>query len=499
MSVTLGEIVVRTQAGQVRGRQTERVVAFKGIPYAAAPFGANRFKPPQPHQAWDGVRDAIEYGPTVPKGPYPPPFDTILPEPVIAGEECLNLNVWTPDPGAAGLPVLVWIHGGAFANGSSAVPTYDGARFARDGVVAVTINYRLGVDGFLYLGDGISNLGLLDQIAALEWVRDNIRAFGGDPGTVTIAGESAGAMSVTTLMSIPRAKGLFARVIAESGAGHHALTEGTASRVGGYLSEKLGGAASRGAIASLPLNAVYDAQVALSAEVSAASDPVKWGEVSLNGMAFEPVVDGNVLPKLPIDLIRDGAGRDLDLLVGTNSDEYNLFLVPNGMIQAINDDILAMFAAGYGLDPTALGVYRDARPGASAGEIMSAMVTDWFFRIPAIRLAEAHAQGTGANHVYEFCWRSPQYEGRLGACHALEIGFAFDNLDRPGGEPLAGTSPPQALADEMHRSWVAFAATGDPGWERYDPATRMVRRFGAEPRIVADPAARERKLWEGIR
>jgi para-nitrobenzyl esterase len=303
----------------------------------------------------------------------------------------------------------------------------------------------------------------------------------------------------TTLMAIPRAKGLFARVIAQSGAGHHALTEGTASRVGGYLSEKLGGAASREAIASLPLNVVYDAQVALSAERFAAPDPVKWGEVSLNGMNFEPVVDGDALPRLPIDLIRNGAGRDVDLLVGTNADEQNLFLIPNGIVDAINDDMLARLAAGYGLDPTALGVYRAARPGASAGEVMSAMVTDWFFRIPAIRLAEAHAQGTGANHVYEFCWRSPLYAGRLGACHALELSFVFDNLDRPGMEPLMGTSPPQALADEMHRSWVAFAATGDPGWERYDPATRMVRRFGAEPRIVADPAAQERKLWEGIR
>ena len=222
------DTVVRTRQGAVRGTMDEGMAVFKGIPYAAPPFGSLRFQPPRPAEPWDGVREALNYGPTVTKPPYFPPFDAILPEPAIAGEDCLNLNIWTPDPGKVGLPVMVWIHGGAFANGTGAILTYNGSRFARDGVVCVTINYRLGVDGFLYLGDGNANLGLLDQVAALTWVQENIEAFGGDPNNVTIFGESAGGMSIGTLLSMPLAKGLFRRVIAESGAGHHVISPATA-------------------------------------------------------------------------------------------------------------------------------------------------------------------------------------------------------------------------------------------------------------------------------
>src|SRR5438477_4351549 len=218
------DTIVRIEQGAVRGSAAEGVVSFKGIPYAAPPFGLNRFRPPQPVELWSGVRDALTYGPTVLKPPYFPPFDALLPEPVIPGEDCLNLNIWSPDLGQAKLPVMVWIHGGAFANGSGAISWYDGSRFARDGIVCVTINYRLGVDGFLYLDNENANLGLLDQIAALAWVQENIAAFGGDPGNVTIFGESAGGMSVGTLLAMPRAVGLFRRAIAESGAGHHVIS-----------------------------------------------------------------------------------------------------------------------------------------------------------------------------------------------------------------------------------------------------------------------------------
>ena len=246
------ELVVETVHGKVRGGLAGGIASFKGIPFAASPFAVNRMRPPARPEAWDGVRDALAYGPTVPKPPYPKPFDELLPEPVIAGEDCLNLNVWTPAPGRAGLPVMVWIHGGAFVNGSGAVAQYAGDRFARDGVVCVTINYRLGCEGFLFLDDATPNRGLLDQIAALEWVQENIAAFGGDPGNVTIFGESAGAMSVTTLLAMPRAAGLFRRAIPQSGAGHHVLPADTARLVTAELARRLGVAATRDGFAAVP-------------------------------------------------------------------------------------------------------------------------------------------------------------------------------------------------------------------------------------------------------
>ena len=315
------DTVVRTKQGTVRGRAAGGVVTFKGIPYAAPPFGAHRFQPLRPAESWDGVREALTYGPTVPKPPYIPPFDVLFPEPVIAGEDCLNLNIWTPDPGKAGLPVMVWIHGGTFVNGTGAIPTYDGSRFARDGVVCVTINYRLGVDGFLYLGDGSANLGLLDQIAALTWVQENIAAFGGDPNNVTIFGQSAGGMSVATLLSIPRARGLFRRAIAQSGAGHYAISPETARKLGVYLAEKLGIEPTREAFAAVPLDSLLQAQAALSADVFMNPDPALWGEVSANQMPFEPVIDGDILPALPINRISAGAGKGVDVLIGTNTED----------------------------------------------------------------------------------------------------------------------------------------------------------------------------------
>jgi para-nitrobenzyl esterase len=494
------DIDVRTQQGVVRGRIVDGVATFKGISYAAPPFGVNRFQAPRPAESWDGVREALSYGPTVPKPPYFPPFDVLIPEPVIPGEDCLNLNIWTPDPGKAGLPVMVWIHGGAFSNGSGAIPQYDGSRFARDGVVCVTINYRLGADGFLYLSDGIPNLGLLDQVAALAWVQENISAFGGDPNNVTIFGESAGGMSVSTLLSMPRAKGLFRRVIAQSGAGHHVISPATAKRVSQYLAEKLGVEPTREAIAAVPIDRLLQAQVELSADVFELPDPERWGEVAANLMPFEPVIDGDVLPARPIDSIVAGAGAGVDIVVGTNTDEQRLLMVPNGVINFIKMDILAGTVAAYGL-PVAetLATYRATRHDASPGDLLAAIITDWFYRIPAIRLAEAHTKGSGATYMYEFAWRSPMFDGKLGACHALEIPFVFDTLDKERYEALIGTNPPQEIADTMHSAWAAFASDGDPGWPRYDLEQRATMRFDTIPQLVEDPRSEERLLWEGLR
>src|SRR6266566_2992301 len=485
------DTVVRTQLGAVRGATIEGIAVFKGIPYAASPFGARRFQPPQPVEAWNGVRDALTYGATVAKPPYFPPFDVLLPEPAIAGEDCLNLNIWTPDPGKAGLPVMVWIHGGAFANGTGAIPTYDGSRFARDGVVCVTINYRLGVDGFLFLGQGSANLGLLDQVAALTWVQENIAAFGGDPNNVTIFGQSAGGMSVGSLLSMPRARGLFRRAIAQSGAGHHAISSTSAQRIGQYLAEKLDVEPEVEAIA---------AQLALSADVFEHPDPARWGEVAANLMPFEPVIDGDVLPARPIDRIAAGVGAEIDVLVGTTTEEERLFMVPNGVINHINEDVLAGTIAAYGLPvEKTLATYRATRPGAHTGDLHEAIVTDWFFRIPAIRLAEGHVKNNGRTYMYEFAWRSPKFDGRLGACHGLEVPFVFDTLDIGEMENLLGDNPPQQIADAMHSAWVSFATRGDPGWPEYDLRSRATMRFDTTSELVEDPHPAERALWEDLR
>ncbi|WP_322099357.1 carboxylesterase/lipase family protein [Goekera deserti] len=491
---------VRTTAGRVRGVVRGPATVFLGIPYAAPPFGDRRFAAPEPVEPWEGLRDCVEFGPTALKPPYPAPIAALLPEPVVPGEEVLNLNVWTPDPGAAGLPVLVWVHGGAFANGSGAVPQYDGTAFARDGVVTVTINYRLGVDGFLYFGDGgPENRGLLDQVAALEWVRDNIAAFGGDPAQVTVAGESAGGMSVLSLMSMPRAAGLFSRAVAQSGSGHIALTPGTATAVADALAEQLGVPRTRAGLAGVPTAELVAAQAALARQIQSQPDPARWAELTLNTMAFEPTVDGDVLPGLPVHGLQQGAATDVDLLIGTNTDEMALFIVPPGLVDLVDEGLLGMLSGGYGVAPEALQVYRDAQPSASPGQLLIAVGTDWMFRIPSLRVAEARAQAAGRTHVYEFAWPSPQFGGQIGACHALEIGFAFDTLGAEGGAPLAGDAPPQQLADVVHRAWVDFVTTGDPGWPVYDLDTRPVQVFGTPSAVVPDPHGDTRRVWEGLR
>ncbi|HXZ65297.1 MAG TPA: carboxylesterase/lipase family protein [Streptosporangiaceae bacterium] len=486
-----------TRQGTVSGTYADGVHAFKGIPYAAPPFGPRRMRPPEPAPAWDGVRDCTRYGPTAPKNPYAPPFDTLLAEPAIPGEDCLNLNVWTPELRGAGLPVLLWIHGGSFTNGSGAVPQYDGTAFARDGVVCVTINYRLGADGFLFLPDGVANIGLLDQVAALEWVVDNIARFGGDPARITIAGESAGAMSVTTLLSMPRAAGLFRRVIAASGAGQHVLSPATATRVGGYVAEKLGVPATREAIAAIPVQRLLAAQTALGLDLQINPDPARWGEIATNLMVFEPVVDGDIVPAVPLDAIRQGAGRDVDVLIGTNTDEWRFFVVPPGVLEHITDALLQARAAAHGLGDAALELYRTNRPGATAGDVYAALVTDWFFWIPAIRVAEARSESP--TWVYEFGWKSPVLGGQLGACHYVEVPFVFDALRSEGAAPMVGSAPPQGVADDVHLAWVRFVTSGDPGWPRYEAADRATMLFDTHSDVVHDLRAGERRLWDGLR
>ena len=439
-----------------------------------------------------------------------PQIRRLAPDPAVPGEDCLNLNIWSPALGSAKLPVMLWIPGGMFELGSGA--SYDGSRFGRDGIVCVTINYRLGAEGFLYLGSGVANLGLLDQVAALAWVKDNIAAFGGDPDNVTVFGQSAGAMSVGTLLSMPRADGLFRRAIAQSGAAHQVMSAATARRIGRYLAEQLGVEASREAIAAVPVQRFLAAQAELKAQLLAHPDPERWGaEVVTSTLPWQPVADGDVIPAPPIDRIVAGAGARVDVMVGTTTDDWKLFVVATGAMECITEQVLTGPVAEYGFQALAaygltaeraLGAYRAAHPGALPGELLAAVQTDWWCRIPAIRLADAHAHSPGATFMYEFAWPSPAFDGRLGACHGLEIPFVFDTLDKGADQlagPLLGPAPPQQLADTMHGAWVRFATAGDPGWPQYDLSRRATMRFGTMSMVVDDPRSAERALWEGVR
>jgi carboxylesterase type B len=325
------QVIVQTSGGKVSGIKEGEISCFLGIPYAAPPFGANRFRAPVPASWGDDLLNAVTFRPTAPQIPVPDPFSRIIYEPVIPGDNCLNLNIWTPDVGGSGLPVMVWIHGGAFRTGSNAVPTYDGSAFARDGVVFVSINYRLGVEGFADLPGAPPNRGLLDQLFALEWVQENIAAFGGDPTRVTVAGESAGAMSVTTLLSLDR-RGLFHRAIMQSGAGHCAQTAEDAARVTRALAELLDVSQPTAAVfAELEPDDLLTVQTQISDMVATIPDKDKWGESTvMSGMAFLPVIDGDLLTQRPIDAIAAGAGENVPVLTGTNTQEYRLFLAPIG-------------------------------------------------------------------------------------------------------------------------------------------------------------------------
>ena len=495
---------IQTKCGMLQGQARDGVVSFLGIPYASSPTGALRFQAPAPPEPWEGVRDAFEYGPTPPKPDYPPPFDTIFAEPNVAGDDWLNLNVWTPvdalaDTGAAALPVMVWIHGGAFANGNSAIPLYDGHTFARDGVVLVSLNYRLGVDGFALLPGRPANRGLLDQIAALEWVRDNIAAFGGDPGNVTVFGESAGAMSVVTLLAMPAAAGLFGKAVAQSGAAQAAAVPADAALVTAELGRALGidGEVTAERLARAGRAELIAGQAAVRDALAASADPARFGpSIVASTMPFIPVIDGGTLPDHPLASIAGGSGSDVTLMLGTNSDEFRTFLVPSGMAAMVTGEVLTSMGAAVGAGPEVISAYRASRPDATPGDLLAALLTDRFFLLPAIAVAQARQDGPARTYFYEFAWRHPQ----VGAGHGLDVPFVFDNLSAPGAELVAGPDAPRGLAEEMHQAWIRFARTGDPGWPAFDQ-TLPVQVFDANGGIAngsgvrVDPHAVERTAW----
>lgn len=467
-------VVTLTHGGAVQGRRSAGVSRFLGIPYAAPPFGSARLRAPQPVVPWSGVRDAGQYGPTAPKGEYPAFVRHLLPAVVITGEECLNLNVWTPaGPGEPGepRPVLVWIHGGSFLNGSNSLPEYDGTAFAQDGVVCVTINYRLGAEGFLQLPDAEPNRGLLDMVAALRWVREEIAAFGGDPGQVTVAGESAGAMAIGALLAMPSARGLFSRAILHSGAASNAQTAGQATRVTGQLAAVAGLPATRAALNQLtPAELTEVTGRTIAQAVNAASRPAdsRLAAVALRQQPFGPVVDGEILPRDPLAAAADGATADVPVLLATTRDEARLFLVPPGALEQVDDGVLEAAATRlYGLTPAGLARYRASLPGESPADVLAAIWGDRRFLVPALQLAEAQIANGGPAWLARFDAVGLRDNAGLGSCHATDVPFAFATTGEPSLRGRLGPAPSHAAAGVLHGARVAFARSGDPGW----PAT----------------------------
>jgi len=489
--------IVETTTGPVEGRDKDGTLLFAGVPYAAPPVGDRRFKAAIPHDPWQEVRSAKRFGPAAPQRAT---GGLTASAEVRWDEDCLTLNISTPAADDGKRSVLFWIHGGGYRTGQGAIPWYAGNRFAAHGdIVVVSINYRLGALGFTdlthlgpdYASSGVN--GLLDQIVALNWVRDNIERFGGDSSKVTIAGESAGGFAVSTLLASPETSGLFRAAIPQSGGAQHTLPKAA----GEFCAEEFMaavGANTADGLAGVSVESILDAQNQVSDKIGEGAGTVSAFGVAVG--AFYPVEGNTVVPKPPLEALAEGVSSAIPVLTGTNRDETTLWGYGK-----VDEDKLERVAASYGA-ASVLETYRQTRAGASAEELMIAMTTDHMFRIPAIRLVEArlNADPASRNWMYQFCWKSRAFEGRLGATHALEIPFAFDNLDKAGVDIFLGPGDrPQHVADVMHKAWTRFIRDQDPGWGAYSLDERATMQFNEESESIIDPAGDERRAWEGIR
>jgi para-nitrobenzyl esterase len=490
---------VTTGRGRVLGSSSGGVAVFRGIPYAEPPVGDLRFAAPHPAPGWEGTRRAVSFGPPAPPvavaGYTQAPAGT-------GGSGWLTLNVWTPDPGAGGLPVMVWIHGGAYRVGSTSEPVYDAAALAGSGVVVVTVNHRVGMEGFAHLDGAPDNRGLLDQIAALRWVQEEIEHFGGDPRRATLVGQSAGAGAVATLMAAPAAAGLFAAAIAQSVPGVY-FTPRLARDVGAELVRPLGRPPSADALRGTDPYALAAAAAALDDRTGPQTGRVgslaeRWGPVAGSGMVFAPVVDGELVSEDPWTALARGAARDVPLLIGHTRDEWRAFLVQKGLLGRIADPDADWAAGTFGPGDDPVSAMRTAFPHADAQDRFVLVQSDWLFRMPSLQLASAHAAGGGATYLYELTYPAPGAGGVLGACHSLDVPLVFGTLTAIP-EAFGDPAPQEAveLSQRMRAAWVSMARAGNPGWPRLDEKERRTRIFDDDPAqdVRAYPEEASRALW----
>ena len=488
--------IASTKLGDLKGRYRKGVSLFCGIPYAEAPVGKKRFAPPSPPNSWDGIRDASYFSPAAPQLPGDGITNRL---PVRWDEDCLYLNIVTPACDDLKRPVYLWIHGGGYQHGQGAVPWYDGTSFATQGdIVVVTINYRLGAFGFCNLephfGKEFASSGLngmLDQIEALHWIRDHIACFGGNPDQVTIGGESAGAFSVSNLLASPMTDGLFHKAIAQSGAAHHVHDPEMGEQISAEFLSELGNPGVE-EIKELPPLSILEAQETVIQN---------HGYTKRGIDPFYPTWGHEALTNDPLDLISQGAGASIPLLTGTNEDEMALW-----GLTGLDESGLKRYANRVTSNPETFIRTYENRLGKNPGWIACALGSDWVFRIPAIRHAEARSRNSATTWMYQFSWDSRAFGGRFGSAHALEIPFTFNTLDRAGVEVFIGEGDiPNELAETIHDAWIAFIKNGDPStpilgfWPPYSTDERAVMNFDTECNLRNDPEADERILWDEIR
>ena len=497
--------IVQTTQGRLQGSQTDGLHTFRGIPYADPPVGNLRFRAPQQHPGWDGVRDATEFGPiSLQEGMDA--LDAIFPAPPQPqSEDCLYLNVWTPALDDASRPVMVWIHGGAFTLGSGSEALYSGEHLATRGdVVVVTINYRLGVLGFLHEPSlGETNFGMRDMIAALQWVRDNIASFGGDPNNVTIFGESAGGAAVACLLVSPEAQGLLHRAIGMSTAGDHGILFDGTQPTTDQLYDQLGiSEASPELLRSLPASDLLAAQAVIEAAVF--EDMSEMWSIRL---PYGPIVDGTFLVEPPLaTAAAASASSGIPLLSGNPDEEMKLIRAMMPPEQLDQAEVMARLEQVPGGAQKVYDAYRDARASRSEpsqpDDILDAVASDFLEIMPSLRFADAWARGGAPTFGYTLDWKSPMNDGALGSCHALDIPFAFGTYanvpDFAGSGPAA-----DELANTMVDIWTTFARTGNPAiggreWPPYKPDARIQMMLGPNLRTESAWRATERAVWDGV-